>query len=217
MKLTFDNFDEDFNDENENDYDLDVIMNHEYCDPYLFFNLNQDHINEYKKYVDNIDPHDWWEDRYDFTDEKNRVIEDYRNVLVHNAENDSVIARVGKQMFEESNDNNFNNDVDNDACEYQVLKYGEGGNYKWHCDYGSSKYADQGYTRKLSMSINISDSSEYKGGSLEVIDYCNRSAYLPKHSGSGIVFDSRLPHRATSVVKGTRIVLVAWMSGPPLR
>ena len=44
MKLTFDNFDEDLNDENENDYDLDVIMNHEYCDPYLFFNLNQDHM-----------------------------------------------------------------------------------------------------------------------------------------------------------------------------
>ena len=79
-----------------------------------------------------------------------------------------------------------------------------------------------GKVRKLSVTINLSDSSDYEGGLLK-FDYgehtdkqyhvCNE--ITPK--GSMIVFPSYTPHCVTPVTKGTRYSLVLWSAGPPFK
>jgi PKHD-type hydroxylase len=48
----------------------------------------------------------------------------------------------------------------------QIAEYTDGGHYDWHIDTG------KGYTsnRKLSISVQLSDSSEYEGGDLEFLE-----------------------------------------------
>ena len=55
----------------------------------------------------------------------------------------------------------------------QFTKYGVGQYYGWHCDSWDRPYnkpndpAQHGKIRKLSMTISLSDPSEYEGGNLE--------------------------------------------------
>lgn len=97
----------------------------------------------------------------------------------------------------------------------QVTRYDKNHFYGWHSDYGTS--ADKGLTRKLSMSIILSDPEEYSGGKLQFIDYQGKVQNVDKTRGTVVVFDSRTPHRVTPVLRGQRISLVAWMMGPKLR
>jgi PKHD-type hydroxylase len=97
----------------------------------------------------------------------------------------------------------------------QVSVYEEGGNYKWHSDYGPSAHGN--WTRKLSASVLITDPLEYDGGSLEFIDYHGNTVVAPREKGSIIVFDSRIPHRVTPITRGRRVSLVTWMMGPKLK
>lgn len=115
------------------------------------------------------------------------------------------------------------NKINRDFWEYdltylsgiQVTTYSVGDHYTWHCDYGVSQ--DSNHTRKISMSLLVSDPDEYEGGDLEFIDYHGKNVFAPREKGTMVFFDSRLPHRVTPVTKGKRISLVAWMFGPKLR
>ena len=99
--------------------------------------------------------------------------------------------------------------------EFQLIKYYEGGNYNWHCDYGISPR--KGVVRKLSMTIQLSDPNDYEGGELQLIDYGNHTINVSTELGTIAVFDAKLPHKVWPVVFGKRISLVGWASGPRLR
>ena len=45
----------------------------------------------------------------------------------------------------------------------------------------------------------------------------NDTNKLKNYRGCGVVFDSRIPHKANPVISGVRDVLVGWASGPRLR
>ena len=119
----------------------------------------------------------------------------------------------------------------------QFTKYGVGQYYGWHCDSWDRPYGDeepnlnlQGKERKLSMTISLSDPSEYEGGNLE-FDFRNYSnpnneedrlnrmkectEIRPK--GSIVVFPSFVFHRVTPVTRGTRYSLVCWSVGKPFK
>ena len=84
------------------------------------------------------------------------------------------------------------------------------GHFDWHIDIGEDG-SNHFYERKLSMSIQLSDYSEYKGGNLEI-----RNVELgmeSKQKGTMIVFPSTKLHRVTPVTDGTRKALVAWIEG----
>jgi len=115
------------------------------------------------------------------------------------------------------------NKVNRDFWEYdltylsgiQVTTYSEDDHYTWHCDYGVTQ--DSNHTRKISMSLLASDSNDYEGGDLEIIDYHGNNVFAPREKGTMIFFDSRIPHRVTPITKGKRVSLVAWMLGPKLK
>ena len=114
----------------------------------------------------------------------------------------------------------------------QFTKYKLGQYYNWHCDSFCIPYKrkgpDNGKIRKLSMTCQLTDGSEYKGGELE-FDFRNYDPpmrdeskhliqckeILPK--GSIIVFPSFMWHRGKPVTKGTRYSLVMWTLGYPFR
>jgi PKHD-type hydroxylase len=94
----------------------------------------------------------------------------------------------------------------------QVGKYSEGSFYDWHNDLKIDKNNDD--QRKLSLSLVLSDPSDYEGGDLEL----SGATEQPKiGQGSIIVFPSLIDHRVTPVTKGTRYSMVAWMHGPAFR
>ena len=94
----------------------------------------------------------------------------------------------------------------------QFTEYaGAGAHYTWHVDKGL-RYAP----RKLSLTVQISDSSDYEGGNLEIW-YDTEPLQMTRDQGSCLLFPSTMLHRVTPVTSGTRYSLVAWVTGPPFR
>jgi PKHD-type hydroxylase len=117
----------------------------------------------------------------------------------------------------------------------QFTKYKLNQYYDWHCDSWDKPYdrkntnhPEHGKIRKLSMTCQLTDGSEYEGGELE-FDFRNydppmrdeskhlkqAKEILPK--GSIIVFPSFVWHRVKPVTKGVRYSLVMWNNGYPFK
>ena len=95
--------------------------------------------------------------------------------------------------------------------EVQIARYRVGDFYDWHLDIGKTDTS----SRKLSVSVQLSDPEGYEGGELLLRDYANESPV--KEIGSVIVFPSYLSHRVNKILTGERWSLVAWVHGPPYR
>ena len=114
-----------------------------------------------------------------------------------------------------------------ESCQFTKYKLNQ--YYDWHCDSWDKVYdqpgtPSHGKIRKLSMTCQLTDGSEYSGGELE-FDFRNYDPpqrdedkhvrkvpeILPK--GSVIVFPSFLWHRVKPIKKGTRYSLVSWHLG----
>lgn len=67
--------------------------------------------------------------------------------------------------------------------------------------------------RKLSISIQLTDPEEYKGGELYLYDG-NKGSLMDKSQGTLIAFPSYVLHEVMPVTKGERNSLVTWVTGP---
>ena len=89
----------------------------------------------------------------------------------------------------------------------QILKYGEGEEYKWHVDQSvEERVADQAsLNRCISVVVYLND--DFQGGETEMPD-CK---FKPQ-KGKALIFPSNwnYPHRACPVIKGTKYALVTW-------
>ena len=118
-----------------------------------------------------------------------------------------------------------------EACQFTKYKLNQ--YYDWHCDSWDKPYdrpgaPDHGCIRKLSMTCQLTDGSEYTGGELE-FDFRNYDPHMRDESkhriqckeilskGSIIVFPSFVWHRVKPVTSGTRYSLVVWNIGRPFR
>ena len=98
----------------------------------------------------------------------------------------------------------------------QLSRYTLGQFYNKHVDFNGNPDT-KSHTRKLSMSVQLSDENSYDGGDL-IIHYGGEQYIAPKVKGTVIVFDSRLTHEVTPITKGERYSLVKWFHGDePLR
>jgi len=118
-----------------------------------------------------------------------------------------------------------------ESCQFTKYKLNQ--YYDWHCDsfdkvYDKPNTPEHGKIRKLSMTCQLTDGSEYEGGELE-FDFRNYDPHMreeAKHlkqakeilsKGSIIVFPSFVWHRVKPVTKGTRYSLVMWNLGYPFK
>jgi len=110
----------------------------------------------------------------------------------------------------------------------QYTSYGPGQYYTWHADQRRNPYPDDsrwpGMLRKISMSIHLSDGSDYEGGDFMIEDP-HTAPDLPEKRlkmltnarprGTAIIFPSHLYHRVNEITAGQRRSLVSWFLGPP--
>jgi len=95
--------------------------------------------------------------------------------------------------------------------EIQFARYAAGDSFGWHLDTGGGQTS----TRKLSMSVQLSDDGDYIGGDL---DFCACPLLeARRRRGTIIVFPSFLAHQVSPITRGTRYSLVAWAHGPPFK
>jgi PKHD-type hydroxylase len=83
------------------------------------------------------------------------------------------------------------------------------GKYGKHVDRGMNSTV-----RKLSISIQLTNPEEYKGGELNLYDGDDKDAIvMDKTQGTLIIFPSYVLHEVMPVTKGTRNSLVTWVTG----
>ena len=100
--------------------------------------------------------------------------------------------------------------------QYTIYEDKEEGFYDWHFDtfWGNPSFND----RKLSVTIQLSDSKDYTGG-----DFKFDPQYEPPNEkdirmkGTILVFPSPIRHMVEPVKKGVRKSLVAWIEGPKFK
>tara|TARA_R110000824_G_scaffold121004_1_gene276875 strand:+ start:1454 stop:2083 length:630 start_codon:yes stop_codon:yes gene_type:complete len=119
-----------------------------------------------------------------------------------------------------------------ESCQFTKYKLNQ--YYDWHCDSYSKPFNQpnninkHGKIRKLSVTCQLTDGSEYEGGELEFDfrDYDPSKRDESKHlikakeilpKGSIVVFPSHLWHRVKPVRKGIRYSLVLWNIGYPFK
>jgi PKHD-type hydroxylase len=119
-----------------------------------------------------------------------------------------------------------------ESCQFTKYKLNQ--YYDWHCDSWDKPYDkpddlnSHGKIRKLSMTCQLTDGSEYQGGELQ-FDCRNYDPHMrdeDKHlltvkeilpKGSIVVFPSFVWHRVQPVTRGTRYSLVVWHLGYPFK
>jgi PKHD-type hydroxylase len=99
-----------------------------------------------------------------------------------------------------------------ESFQYTVYEGAEGGHYGWHVDTGEKNYEP----RKISLSLQLSDPSQYEGGNL-ILAVGDGDYAAEKARGALIAFPSFALHRVTPVTSGVRKSLVIWVSGPEFR
>jgi len=118
-----------------------------------------------------------------------------------------------------------------ESCQFTKYKLNQ--YYDWHNDgwakpYNNPGTLNHGKVRKLSLTCQLTDGSEYEGGELEfdLRDYDPNMRDESKHvkqvkeilpKGSIVVFPSFIWHRVKPVTKGVRYSLVMWSLGYPFK
>jgi len=113
-----------------------------------------------------------------------------------------------------------------ESCQFTKYKLNQF--YDWHCDSWNKPYDkpnepnSHGKIRKLSVTVSLSDETEYEGGDFEfdfrsADDGSNQPQICKeiKPKGSVVVFPSFVWHRVKPVISGTRYSLVMWNLGQP--
>lgn len=143
--------------------------------------------------------------------QSDKVRNSFVKFMFPNGDNNWIFSRM-TDAINEVNAQYFKFDLTGMEQGLQFTKYSAPAeHYDWHVDRGHLSA-----TRKLSVSVLLSDPSDYKGGALE-FKFGRDAEKAPQEHGLGVFFPSYTMHRVAPVTKGTRYSLVAWVSGPPFR
>ena len=106
-----------------------------------------------------------------------------------------------------------------DVQSIQYTEYGEHnkGYYNWHHDWAWGG-PSTGLKRKMSMSIQLSDPTDYDGGEFKFCDPCVNTLAKERNlkwnkQGTALMFPSFMAHKVSPVTRGTRKSLVVWFKG----
>jgi PKHD-type hydroxylase len=104
-----------------------------------------------------------------------------------------------------------------EAIQYTEYYATEKGHYTWHQDIGPGILSK----RKISITVQLSDPSEYEGGNLQLWQGGNYedNTFITAYKGAGsvFIFPSYMMHRVTGVTKGVRRSFVLWVGGSHYR
>ena len=124
------------------------------------------------------------------------------------------LFRSSTDVILDLNNQFFNFDISglNEGFQFTNYKYPDG-------HYG--KHIDRAFDieiRKLSISIQLTDPKDYKGGDLKLYHSSDdEGEIMKKEQGTLIMFPSFTMHEVLPVTKGERNSLVAWVTGKPFK
>jgi len=169
----------------------------------------------------------------ELTEEEKLNVQKKRNSDLVWLDEQWIYKEIHPYVHEANEKAGWNFDWDwSESC--QFTKYDVGQYYGWHCDSWDKPYGEEkgenyvGKIRKLSVTVSLSEPTDYEGGNLE-FDFRNsmdlewekgvaqKECVEIRPRGSIIVFPSFVWHRVKPVTKGTRHSLVMWNCGYPWR
>ena len=110
------------------------------------------------------------------------------------------------------NAGHFNYEIAGITHSLQLIRYdaeeGVPGHYNWHIDAGPGESSN----RKISLTVQLSDETKYKGCDLQLLDHASEIVAL-REQGSVNLFPSYMPHKVTPIEQGERYALVIWVHG----
>lgn len=104
-----------------------------------------------------------------------------------------------------------------DAFQYTEYHAAEEGKYGWHLDMclDAQVPATMIEPRKLSMTLLLTDPSEFTGGDFQVnLGNQDHAKTVEFKKGRAVCFPSWLAHQVTPVISGCRRSIVVWVTGP---
>jgi PKHD-type hydroxylase len=143
---------------------------------------------------------------------KNKKIRDSKVTWLFPNENTEWLYRKLTDAVISLNNQFFNFNIDGFAEGLQFTYYkAPSGHYGKHVD-----RALDSINRKISIVIQLSDESKYKGGELSLYE-SDKPFIFSKKQGTLCLFPSYVLHEVTPVTKGERYSLVAWITGPDFK
>ena len=131
-------------------------------------------------------------------------------------EDTAKLTNLCTNLFVDINREHFGLDIER-IFNIQYTEYlaANKGFYHRHID----SYVGRGemYDRKLSMTIQLSDSDEYEGGDFEIWFGGKKANLVPREKGDVIIFPAFCMHRVKPTTRGERRCLVFWTGGRPFR
>lgn len=125
---------------------------------------------------------------------------------------DPWLVKTIMAIAENANDLYFMYKTSGINRDVEYFEYESGlGEFGWHNDYGLERPVS---TRKLTVSVQLSDEDEYRGGELQL--FGPETAVMSRTIGTVTVFSSIMYHRVTPVTAGQRKTLLLWVAGPAL-
>lgn len=115
------------------------------------------------------------------------------------------IRDVTKQANDEIYDFNLIGIIDQDYP--QVFKYTNKDHYNWHIELNSVAPS-----RKLTFIINLSDPNQYKGGTIEFLNFDTSEANI-NEQGFCLIFPSYIPYKINPVQDGEMHIIVGHIHG----
>ena len=121
-----------------------------------------------------------------------------------------IYDKLGDMAYE-ANQNMFHFDLHSMPEQIQYTEYyaSELGHYDWHMDIGFDDLSK----RKISITVQLSDNTEYEGGNLQLWPGGNYPLEAPRGKGNVVIFPSFMMHRIAPVTRGTRKSFVLWLGG----
>jgi PKHD-type hydroxylase len=131
-----------------------------------------------------------------------------------NEEFDWIYQRL-MTMAQEANENTWKFNLLSAPELIQYTEYYDhaNGHYTWHQDIGPGILSK----RKVSITVQLSESTEYEGGDLEIWGGGEHLMKPERGRGNVILFPSYMMHRVTPITKGTRTSFVLWVGGDHYR
>ena len=120
---------------------------------------------------------------------------------------EKLVIQANEELF------NFSITQVTDLIHY-VIYPENGGHLDWHMDVGKLGVN----RRKLALTVQLSDPTEYDGGEFEIwFGSKEKFITVPRQKGDVIIFPTFLMHRIKPITRGQRKALVFWTGGEPFR
>jgi PKHD-type hydroxylase len=147
----------------------------------------------------------------DTKDDLKKIRRSYTSWIHSNAPENRWIFEKLTNLIKGVNDNLFKFDlVEIQSLQFTCYDGEERGAYVKHID---QMLDSAGFPRKLSLSIQLSNEKDYKGGDL-LLHEAAKPTKTFRNRGTAIFFPSYILHEVTPVTKGLRYSLVIWVTGP---